>query len=584
MRKSKLLLPRFHRYMESHEWALVNKGNFLYIVSGILNGVALTIMMPAAIALETGDKVWGLAFWSWMIALAVVALLGSIASFFGTSVSYSAGLGFMKTMQVVIGNKVARLPLGWFNAGSAGRLSRMVTQEMVSLGQTVAYFIGQLIRNVAAVVVFCIGAWIWDWHLGLLLTISIPILALFLRAAQACVGKGSSLEDPAEQAVASRIVEFAKCQGALRACHAGSDYPELRDSFHKSRRDSTKGLIWGSVGNFISGAGVQIISLLMIVLAGRLALGGTLKPLQTLVMIGITLRFMEILTDISKALFAMEERREMMNGLDSVLDAKELSLVEKSESKVEDSSVELSAVDFSYIPKQPILKQIDFKVPKDKMFAVVGPSGSGKTTIIKLIARFYDVDSGSIKVGGADVRKLTTEDLFQNVSFVFQDVYLFNDTLKNNILMARPDATDAEVERVSELAGVTEIVKRLPEGWGSICGEGGRALSGGERQRVSIARALLKHAPIVLFDEATSALDAENEANIVRSMEELRKNSTLIVVAHKLETIQMADQIIVLTEDGQIAESGTHQELLAKGGAYKTFWDKRAKSASWKLV
>ena len=170
------------------------------------------------------------------------------------------------------------------------------------------------------------------------------------------------------------------------------------------------------------------------------------------------------------------------------------------------------------------------------------------------------------------------------VSFVFQDVYLFNDTLRNNVLLARPDTSDSDIERVADLAGVTEIVKRLPDGWDTVCGESGRALSGGERQRVSIARALLKQAPIVLFDEATSALDAENEANIVKSIEELRKSSTVIAVAHKLETIKMADKIIVLNASGSIKEEGTHDELLALNGAYADFWGKRVLSAQWKLA
>lgn len=234
----------------------------------------------------------------------------------------------------------------------------------------------------------------------------------------------------------------------------------------------------------------------------------------------------------------------------------------------------------SHVP----LAWFSFTVPANKMFAIVGPSGCGKTTIIKLIARFYDVNGGNICIGDIDLRDFTTEDLFKQVSFVFQDVYLFNDSLKNNILMAKPDTSERELNEIADLAGVTEMIQRLPDGWNTLCGEGGRALSGGERQRVSIARALLKHAPIVLFDEATSALDAENETNIVRSIETLRKRSTLIVVAHKLETIQMADEIIVLNKEGHIAEVGSHEKLLAKNGAYKEFWDKRNASSQWKLA
>ena len=308
-------------------------------------------------------------------------------------------------------------------------------------------------------------------------------------------------------------------------------------------------------------------------------LNGVLAPLVLL-----TLRFTTLLNDIVSSLFGMEDRRQMLNALDEVVDTAEMPSVTKTKGNPKNSDVSLNQVTFAYVKDKPVIRNISFTVPANKMFAIVGPSGCGKTTIIKLIARFYDVNGGNICIGDIDLRDFTTEDLFKQVSFVFQDVYLFNDSLKNNILMAKPDTSERELNEIADLAGVTEMIQRLPDGWNTLCGEGGRALSGGERQRVSIARALLKHAPIVLFDEATSALDAENETNIVRSIETLRKRSTLIVVAHKLETIQMADEIIVLNKEGHIAEVGSHEKLLAKNGAYKEFWDKRNASSQWKLA
>ena len=584
MNKSKQLLPRLHRYMIESDKRMHQKGMCLCILSGILIGAALAIMMPSAMALQTGSVQWGLSFRVWMIVLACVAFLASLFSFLGVKFSYTAGLGFMRNMQTIIGNKVATLPLGWFKADSAGKLSRMVTQEMISTGQAAAYFIGQLLKNAAAVIVFCAATWLWDWRLGALLTLAIPVLFLLMKLSQVCVGKGNSLEDPAEQALASRVVEFAQSQGALRACHVGADYQELKDSFVNSKKQSLRGLWWSALGQVLSGAGVQILVAVMITFASLLGLAGEMGALETVIMIGVTLRFTTLLNDMTSSLFGMEDRRQMLNGLDEVVDAAELPIVEKSKAVPKDAGVSLDEVAFSYAKDQPVLKDISFTAPANKMFAIVGPSGCGKTTIIKLIARFYDVNKGAIRIGDIDLRDLTTEDLFRQVSFVFQDVYLFNDSLKNNVLMAKPNATGPELEKVADLAGMTELIKRLPEGWDTLCGEGGRALSGGERQRVSIARALLKQAPIVLFDEATSALDAENEVNIVRSMESLRKNSTLVVVAHKLETIQMADEIIVLNTTGHIAETGRHKELLKKNGAYKDFWDKRNASAQWKLA
>lgn len=584
MNKSKRLLPRFHRYMVNDDRKMHQKGTGLCILSGILIGLALGIMMPAAMALQTMNPQWGLSFRDWVIVLASVALLASVFSFWGTKLSYAAGLGFMKNVQKIVGNKVARLPLGWFQADSAGRLSRMVTQEMLSTGQTAAFFIGQLVKNVSAVIVFCIAIWFWNWQLGILLTLAIPVLFLLMKISQVCVGKGNSLEDAAEQEIASRVVEFYHCQGALRACHTGADYEELKSSFVNSKRQSVRGLWWSALGQVLSGMGVQMLVAGMITFISLLGVAGDIEALETVVMIGVTLRFTTLLNDIASSLFGMEDRRQMLNSLDEVMGAPEMSVVAKTKGQPKNVDITLNCVSFSYTKDKPVIQDISFTVPAHKMFAVVGPSGCGKTTIIKLIARFYDVDEGTIHIGNIALRDYTTEDLFRQISFVFQDVYLFNDSLKNNILIAKPDATDQELHAVADLAGVTEIVQRLPDGWDTICGEGGRSLSGGERQRVSIARALLKHAPIVLLDEATSALDAENEANIVRSIEVLRKNSTLVVVAHKLETIRMADEIIVLDQAGRITEAGSHEELLKQNGPYKEFWAKRSASAQWKLA
>lgn len=217
------------------------------------------------------------------------------------------------------------------------------------------------------------------------------------------------------------------------------------------------------------------------------------------------------------------------------------------------------------------------------MTALVGPSGSGKTTVSRLIARFWDVDSGAVRIGGVDVRDLDPEELMSRIAIVFQDVYLFEGTVIDNIRVGRPEATDEEVREVARLARVTEIVDRLPDGWDTNVGEGGTRLSGGERQRVSIARAILKNAPIVLLDEATASLDPENEQAVQDALSALTENRTLLVIAHRLPTIIAADQILMLS-DGLIAERGTHEELRDAGGRYQEFWSQRSRAQEWRLV
>ena len=216
------------------------------------------------------------------------------------------------------------------------------------------------------------------------------------------------------------------------------------------------------------------------------------------------------------------------------------------------------------------------------MTAIVGASGSGKTTILRLIARFWDVGSGSVRIGGVDVRDMTTEDLMARISVVFQDVYLFDGSIAENIRLGRPEASDAEVLEAARLARVDDIAARLPGGLDAGVGEGGAVLSGGERQRVSIARAILKDAPIVLLDEATSALDPLNEAAVQAALHALTRGKTLVIVAHRLQTVRQAQQILVL-EGGRITEQGAHDDLIALNGRYAAFWMERRRAAGWRI-
>ena len=280
---------------------------------------------------------------------------------------------------------------------------------------------------------------------------------------------------------------------------------------------------------------------------------------------------------------ALEDRRPVLDAIDEVVTAKPLPEPDTATPEPTPGTISLDHVAFSYEDGTPVLRDITFAVPAKTMVALVGPSGCGKTTIARLISRFYDVTAGSVKVGGVDVREQTTKQLMASLSMVFQDVYLFDDTLEANIRIGREDATMAELHEAARLAGVTEIVNRLPRGWDTPVGEGGRALSGGERQRVAIARALLKQAPIVLLDEATSALDPENEENVVAAVDKLRETATILVIAHKLDTIRKADAIVQLRADGTVEDIGTHEELFARGGTYRSFWDHRAAAQGWQL-
>ena len=578
------LLARYHRLMAEDSWGKMVRGLALGALYGVFSGLALLALLPASVALAGGGTCWGLGFGGWLVVLAACAVVSTITDFQGQRTNMTGALGFMHDVHHAVGDKIARLPLRWFTADTAGTMSRAVSQEMLSLGESAAHFLYRIASTTAGCAVIWIGSWAWDWRLGLFLTVGAPAMALFIALARRLVDRGKAIAEPAERELATRVVELARCQGALRSCRAVGRYGRLRAAFDDGARAAARALWWETGGNLLSGALTQVIVIGMIMLTASFAVAGTMEPLPAIATIGMCLRFTTMLDDIGASVFGVEERRQMMNHLDAVMDAEVMDEPASRAALSEPGAVELDGVVFGYRPGERVLDGVSLRVPTRGMCAIVGPSGSGKTTIARLVARFWDADSGTVRVGGVDVRHMPTAQLMEQLSMVFQDVYLFDDTLAANIRVGDPRADDERVRRAADLAGVTEIVARLPGGWDARVGEGGRALSGGERQRVSIARALLKRAPIVLLDEATSALDAENEANIVAAIEELRRTSTLVVIAHKLETISAADQVVVLGDDGRVAQVGRHEQLVEVDGPYRDFWTQRTRARGWALV
>ena len=583
-RSTRSLLARFHRLMVESSWRRTRSCLILAAANGITVGLALLVLLPATVSLGSGAPRWGLSFGNWLLILIVLGIGAAALEFQGQRNGMSGALGFMHDVHHAVGDQIARLPLRWFTSDSAGTLSRAVSQEMVSLGESAAHFMYRLTSTTAACVVVWAGSWAWDWRLGLLLTVAAPVLAGFVRIARRLLDHGKSISEPAERELATRVVEIARCQGALRSCRAATGYSRLTAAFDDGARASGRALWWETAGNIVNGALSQVIIVALITLTASRAVGGTMEPLVAVAIIGMCLRFTTMIDEIGANVMGMEERRQMMNHLDAVMDAELMAEPEGRTDLPDPGAVGLDDVVFGYRTDVPVLDGVSLDVPARSMCAIVGPSGSGKTTIARLLARFWDVDSGTVRVGGTDVRDMPTAQLMEQLSMVFQDVYLFDDTLAANIRIGNPVADDEQIRWAADLAGVTEIVERLPHGWDTRVGEGGRALSGGERQRVSIARALLKRAPIVLLDEATSALDAENEANIVAAMEELRRTSTLIVIAHKLETIAAADQVIVLDDAGHVAQRGRHEDLVEVEGPYRSFWEQRTRARGWALV
>lgn len=581
----------------------------LSCIVGVVRGLSLIAFIPAAIALTSGRPAWGMNLTAWLIVLALCALASFITEYLLAMRSYMVSFDFLSNMHRAIGDKVASLPLGSFRADTAGKMSRLVSRELMLLGEMFAHMYSPFIAAIVTSLTMLVGITVFSPALGLVCVLAIPVIAGGVWVARTCLNSGSALKEPPAQELSHRIVEYATKQGALRACGRSSSYKPLEraeDTYGKAARRS---LIRETIGQVVNGMAAQVVVVSLIIAIGLLAVGGSVSPVEAIVSIGLLLRFTQILVDIGTLASAFETRRPVLDLSHEVLSAPELPILPASPDQdpsssnhdlsspdqnpaspdqnpfLSGSAVVLTDVSFAYEADHPVLRGVSFQVAPGTMTAIVGPSGCGKTTIARLVARFYDVDAGSVSVGGRDVRQWDTAQLMAQLSLVFQDVYLFDDTLEANVRIGRADASDDDVKEAARLSGVDEIVERLPLGWKTRVGEGGRALSGGERQRVSIARALLKAAPIVLFDEATSALDPENENRITDAMGALRRNATLIVIAHKLDTITAADQIVVLDHSGRVAQVGTHAELYSqRDGQYRAFWQARSRAAGWRLV
>ena len=562
---------------------------YLSCVVGLVRGFSLISFIPAAIALTSGEAAWGMSLRGWLIMLAVCAVASFVLEYVLAMRSYVVAFDFLTNMHRAIGNKIASLPLGAFHADTAGKTSRLVSRELMMLGEIFAHMYSPLIAAIVTSLTMLVGITVFSPMLGIACLAAIPIVGGGVWIARRCLLSGSALKEPPAQELSHRIVEYATKQGALRACGRSASYEPLQQAEKSYGAAARRSLIRETLGQIANGMAAQLVVVSLISAIGLLAVWGSVSPIEAVVAIGLLLRFTQILVDIGALASAFETRRPVLDLAHEILSAPELPVLSDdsglSVQSASNSSVALDHVSFSYEADHPVLRDISFHVEPGTMTAIVGPSGCGKTTIARLIARFYDVNSGTVSVGGRDVRQWDPAELMAQLSLVFQDVYLFDDTLVANVRIGRPEASDTELEEAARLSGVDEIVARLPLGWKTRVGEGGRALSGGERQRVSIARALLKDAPIVLFDEATSALDPENEHRVTAAMDVLRQNASLIVIAHKLDTITAADQIVVLDENGRVVQIGTHSQLFAETrGQYRAFWDARTRAAGWRLV
>lgn len=557
------------------------------LVYGLLCGLTMVTLVPIVTRLLGGDTH---AAGQWLVALVIGVLVCWALRRVVEKAGIRVGIAVLQRGRHRLGDHVARLPVGWFTAQNTARLSHVATQGMMEMAQLPAHVFTPLLTGVITPVVMLVALFALHWQMGLVALATLPVLlAVFVLTAR--LGQRADQDFQHNAALASqRMVEFAQAQSVLRAFNGEAGGTQFLEQAIGRQQQAAKRLIHVSAMSVVFNAWAVQAGFAALLVAATLWLGDLLEAgLQASAVIAVMValllvsRFIDPLLEVAGYSEVLRGARGQLGAVREIFAVRPLPESQAPQAPV-DGCVELRNVSFRYAEGQAdVLRNVSLRIEPGSMTALVGASGSGKTTLVRLIARFFDVTQGSVNVGGVDVRNMSSEQLAGQISQIFQDAYLFQGSIADNIRIGKPDASDAQVLEAARQAGVVEIIERLPQGLDTPVGEGGARLSGGERQRISIARALIKDAPILLVDEATAALDAENQAAIAEALARLRGTRTLIVIAHQLSTVAMADQILVL-DNGQVSEQGSHAQLSARPGLYAHFLAQRRAAKGWRIA
>ncbi|MEM6346757.1 MAG: ABC transporter ATP-binding protein [Bacteroidota bacterium] len=486
-----------------------------------------------------------------------------------------------RQMRLALGNKLQRLSLGYYKKRDPGDLASVLLQDAANFENIFGHSITNIANALFGTLVLSLFLYVLDWRLATSLLAALVFAIPLVRLSGWLVQKYGRSHIKARNTTSARFLEYVLGIQHIKSYGmVGERFQSLDHALQDLRRESIKTEAIPGPVVLTVGAIFEVFFLLMIWLGIYLLIGGELQIQIMVAFLIVGYRLYEPMKIILIEYPILSYMNVSLTRMIEVLEAKEQS--SGRELKVENYDIHFKEVHFGYLDDDKVLDGISFEAKAGTMTALVGPSGSGKTTISALIARFWDVDQGKISIGGVDLRDMSPQNVYGLISEVFQEVYLFDDTIYENIKIGDPEASEADIRQAAEKAQLFEFVDALPEGLNTKVGEGGNKLSGGQKQRISIARALLKDAPIVLLDEATASLDPENEIYIQLAIQELVKDKTVIVIAHKLASIRQADQILVLNQ-GKIAESGKHDALIEQAGLYAKFWETQQKTSGWKV-
>lgn len=554
---------------------------WLELLSGFGNALKIPAVMYILMGLMRGDNIFPYIRGA-MIIMAVSIVLCIVAKAFISVLETEGGYGACAYKRIEMAEHLRFVPMGYFNNNTIGEISSVMTNTMDSLSNLATRVIMVSTQGILETLMVLVFLFIFDWRIGLVGTVGFFVFLLINAKLQKSGGPLSDKKNRCDTEMVSQIVEYLKGISEVKSYglfgKTAGKFDRANEACREANTDLEKAYVpW----LFLQGIVIRLIGAAIIAASVLFWLNGTMN---LLVAIGMTIcafilfAGLEMFGNFSSLLHLvqgyMDQAKEVLALPEMDIDGKTLI--------PESRTIELREVDFSYDDKK-IIDGISLTIPENKTTAFVGPSGGGKTTLAHLAARFWDVDSGSVSLGGVDVKKYSFNSLMDNYSFVFQDVYLFQDTIENNIRFGRENASQEEVARAAALACCDSFIEKLPDGYKTVIGEGGATLSGGEMQRLSIARAIMKDAPIIVLDEATANVDPENEEDLMKALRVLTEGKTVIMIAHRLKTIRNADQIVVI-DKGKVSDAGTHEELMGRNGIYRTFIEAREHAVNWKIT
>ena len=551
---------------------------------GLLKAFIIAFRIPAIgliVMAIIHDTVSMQTVWLSLGIMLLSVILNILISLKITMLQTEAGYHTCTHKRIEIAEHMRYLPMGYFNQNSLGQITSVTTNTLESLADVATRVVMMTLEGFLTAGTITVFVFIYDWRIGLILLAGLILFLLPNGLMRWQAGNVSEAKQQADTDLVAVVLEYSQGIAEVKNYNiVQSSAKKLSRAIENKRHLDTK-LTWVTLPYIaLQGMITKLTGTIIGLLSIYFYLQGSMSLLICIMMLISAFMIYESLDGVgsfSSLLRIVDLSVDMIN---KVLSIKPMDISGK-DLQPKTSNIKLDHVSFSYESKK-IIDDVSLDIPEKTTTALVGPSGSGKTTLCNLIARFWDVESGSISLDGHDVKEYSYDSLIRNFSFVFQTVYLFEDTIENNIKFGKPDASHEEVVAAAKKAACHDFILSFPEGYQTKIGEGGASLSGVERQRISIARAIIKDAPIIILDEATANVDPENEEALMQAIHSLTKNKTIIMIAHRLKTVEHADQIIVLAQ-GRIVEQGKHQELLAKQGLYNRFIQERRSASSWRI-